>query len=33
LTRTDAFVRPKEGDDKGVRLQIPDGADLATDGT
>lgn len=29
LTRTNAFVRPEEGDDKGIRLLIPDAADLA----
>jgi Fic/DOC family len=29
LTRTNAFVRPEEGDDKGIRLRIPDAADLA----
>jgi hypothetical protein len=28
LTRTNAFVRPEEGDDKGVRLRIPDAADV-----
>lgn len=32
LTRTNAFVRPEEGDDKGIRLLIPDAADLATTG-
>jgi fido (protein-threonine AMPylation protein) len=31
LTRTNAFVRPEEGDDKGIRLQIPDAADIAGD--
>jgi hypothetical protein len=29
LTRTNAFVRPEEGDDEGIRLRIPDAADLA----
>jgi hypothetical protein len=29
LTRTNAFVRPEEGDDKGIRLRIPDAADVA----
>jgi hypothetical protein len=29
LTQTNAFVRPEEGDDKGIRLRIPDAADLA----
>lgn len=33
LTRTNAFVRPEEGDDKGIRLRIPDAADLAGDST
>jgi Fic/DOC family protein len=28
LTRTNAFVRPEEGDDKGIRLRVPDAADL-----
>jgi len=32
LTRTNAFVRPEEGDDKGIRLLIPDAADLAASG-
>jgi Fic/DOC family len=32
LTRTNAFVRPEEGDDQGIRLRIPDAADLAADG-
>jgi Fic/DOC family protein len=31
LARTNAFVRPEEGDDKGIRLRIPDAADLADD--
>lgn len=31
MTRTNAFVRPEEGDDKGIRLRIPDAADLAAD--
>jgi hypothetical protein len=30
MTRTNAFVRPEEGDDKGIRLRIPDAADLAS---
>jgi hypothetical protein len=29
LTRTNAFVRPEEGDEKGIRLRIPNAADLA----
>jgi len=29
LTRTNAFVRPEIGDDEGIRLRIPDAADLA----
>jgi hypothetical protein len=29
LTLTNAFVRPEEGDEKGIRLRIPDAADLA----
>lgn len=29
LTRTNAFVRPEEGDEKEIRLRIPDAADLA----
>jgi hypothetical protein len=28
LTRTNAFVRPEEGDDKGIRLRIPNAADV-----
>jgi hypothetical protein len=28
LTRTNAFVRPEEGDEQGIRLRIPDAADL-----
>lgn len=28
LTRTNAFVRPEEGDEKGIRLRVPDAADL-----
>ena len=28
LTRTNAFVRPEEGDDQGIRLRIPDAADI-----
>ncbi len=31
LTRTNAFVRPEEGDEKGIRLRIPDAADLVAD--
>lgn len=31
MTKTNAFVRPEEGDDKGIRLRIPDAADLAQD--
>jgi len=31
MERTNAFVRPEEGDDKGIRLRIPDAADLAVD--
>jgi fido (protein-threonine AMPylation protein) len=30
LARTHAFIRPDEGDDKGIRLRIPDAADIAT---
>ena len=29
LTRTNAFVRPEQGDEEGIRLQIPDAADTA----
>jgi hypothetical protein len=29
LARTNAFVRPDEADDKGIRLRIPDPADIA----
>lgn len=29
LARTNAFVRPEEGDEQGVRLLIPDAADIA----
>jgi hypothetical protein len=29
LTRTNAFVRPEEGDERGIRLRIPDAADIA----
>jgi hypothetical protein len=29
LTRTNAFVRPEVGDDQGIRLRIPDAADIA----
>jgi fido (protein-threonine AMPylation protein) len=29
LARTNAFVRPEEGDERGIRLRIPDAADLA----
>jgi hypothetical protein len=32
LTRTNAFVRPKEGNDEGIRLLIPDAADIAASG-
>jgi fido (protein-threonine AMPylation protein) len=32
LTSTNAFVRPEEGDDMGIRLRIPDAADLAVTG-
>ncbi|PWB84655.1 MAG: cell filamentation protein Fic, partial [Methylocystaceae bacterium] len=28
LARTNAFVRPEEGDEQGIRLRIPDAADL-----
>ena len=28
LTRTNAFVRPEQGDEEGIRLRIPDAADL-----
>ncbi len=28
LTRTNAFVRSEEGDEKGIRLRVPDAADL-----
>jgi hypothetical protein len=28
LTRSNAFVRPEEGDDQGIRLRIPEAADL-----
>jgi fido (protein-threonine AMPylation protein) len=30
LTSTNAFVRPEEGDERGVRLKIPDAADIAS---
>jgi hypothetical protein len=30
LTRTNAFIRPEEGDEKGIRLRIPDAIDLNT---
>jgi fido (protein-threonine AMPylation protein) len=30
LTRTNAFVRPEDGDEKGIRLRIPDAADMPT---
>lgn len=30
LTRTNAFVRPEEGDEKGIRLRIPGAIDLDT---
>jgi fido (protein-threonine AMPylation protein) len=29
MTLTNAFVRPEEGDEKGIRLRIPDAADIA----
>ncbi len=29
LERTNAFLRPEEGDDQGIRLRVPDAADLA----
>jgi hypothetical protein len=29
LTPSNAFVRPEESDDKGIRLRIPEAADLA----
>jgi hypothetical protein len=29
LTRTNAFVRPEEGDERGIRLRIPNAADIA----
>jgi hypothetical protein len=29
LQRTNAFVRPEEGDDQGIRLRIPSASDLA----
>ncbi|MGA2127115.1 MAG: Fic family protein [Xanthobacteraceae bacterium] len=29
LARTNAFIRPEEGDDKGIRLRIADAADIA----
>ncbi len=31
LTRTNAFVRPEEGDERGIRLRIPEAADLAAE--
>jgi hypothetical protein len=31
LVRTNAFMPPEEGDDKGIRLRIPDAADLVSD--
>lgn len=31
LERTNAFVRPEEGDEQGIRLRIPDAADLAAE--
>jgi hypothetical protein len=33
LTRTNAFIRPEEGDEQGIRLRIPSAADVAEDGT
>jgi hypothetical protein len=29
LARSNAFVRPEEGDEKGIRLRVPDAADLS----
>jgi Fic/DOC family protein/uncharacterized protein DUF1488 len=29
LARTNALIRPDEGDDKGIRLRVPDAADIA----
>jgi len=29
LQRTNAFIRPEEGDDQGIRLRIPDAGDIA----
>jgi hypothetical protein len=29
LARTNAFIRPEEQDDKGIRLRIADAADIA----
>jgi hypothetical protein len=29
LTRTNVFVRPEDGDEKGIRIRIPDAADAA----
>jgi hypothetical protein len=29
LTRTNALIRPEQGDEQGIRLRIPDAADLA----
>jgi hypothetical protein len=29
LQRTNAFVRPEEGDEQGIRLRIPSASDLA----
>ena len=31
LTRTNAFVRPEQGDEEGIRLRIPDAADVAAE--
>jgi hypothetical protein len=31
LTRTNAFIRPEQGDDEDVRLRIPDPKDLEAD--
>ena len=31
LERTNAFIRPEEGDEQGIRLRIPDPADISAD--
>jgi hypothetical protein len=31
LTRTNAFIHPEQGDEEGIRLRIPDTADLEGD--